>query len=276
MSNITFVLFTYNEEKRIGYAIRNFIKYGNILIMDGGSTDKTKEIAESMGASFYLRPISNKRQVSTTKNLDFIKSKIKTDWIYWGYVDNMAPKSLAEKLVEISFQDKFKMVLMPLYTYLWGDTKIIAHKEYTPFFFHKDYMDFSGNQIHGMGKFTGRNYQKLKLPDRQEFALKHFNLYNINKFVNNYLQYAEGEAIEKQQSGIKFSSIRMLVSMIRYVWIYRRSLRSGALGLIIVFSFSFSRLMTYARLYELGNNITLDSIEKNYSIAKEKMLEEFK
>ena len=48
MSNITFALFTYNEEKRISFAIKNLIKYGEVVIMDGGSTDKTKEIAEAM------------------------------------------------------------------------------------------------------------------------------------------------------------------------------------------------------------------------------------
>ena len=49
-NNITFVIFTYNEEKRIEYPIRNFINYGNVIIIDNFSTDKTKEIAEKLWA----------------------------------------------------------------------------------------------------------------------------------------------------------------------------------------------------------------------------------
>ena len=275
MSNISFVFFTRNEEKRIAYAIRNCIKYGDVLVLDGGSTDRTKEISESLGAKSLFRPPSDKPQVETQENFNFIKDNIKTDWIYWGYVDNIAPKTLLEKMAEISNQDKIKMVYISLYTYLWGNTNVIAHKGYTGFFFHKDFMDFSKNYIHGMGQFTGNRDQLLKLPNKDTYALKHFSTYNINKFVSGYMWYAEAEAAEKHARGEKFSVFKTLAAMLRYCWIYRRGYRSESLGLIIALSYAFSRLMTYARLYELENNITLDSIEKNYSIAKEKMLEEF-
>lgn len=276
MSNITFVLFTYNEEKRIAYAVKNLIKYGDVILMDGGSNDKTQEIAERLGAKFYLRPPTDKVFSENQEWFEFIKSKINTDWIYWGYVDNIAPKGLLEKLTEISTQDKIKMVLVPLYTYLWGDTRHYAHKGYSPFFYHKDFMDYKNNYIHGMGQFTGAKDQILKLPNKEKYALKHFSTYSINKFVNNYLRYEEAEAAGKFKAGKKFSLFKMLAAMVRYSWIYRRSLRSGALGIIIIMAYNFFRLMSYAKLYELENDINLESIEKNYSEAKEKMLEEFK
>jgi glycosyltransferase involved in cell wall biosynthesis len=47
-NNITFVLFAYNEEKRIEYPIRNFIKYGEVIVIDNFSTDKTKKVAEQL------------------------------------------------------------------------------------------------------------------------------------------------------------------------------------------------------------------------------------
>lgn len=277
MNKITFVFFTYNEEKRISYVIKNFIKYGDIIILDGGSTDKTKEISEKLGASFYLRPVSSKAQVETQENFEFIKSKIRTDWIYWGYVDNLAPKSLVEKLIQISSDNTIKMVLIPLYTYLWGSTKHFAHKGYTQMFFHKNYIDFTDNSIHSMGRFTGGKDEILKLPNKLEFALIHFSTYNISKFVVGHLRYAMSEALDKQKDDKKFSVIRMLAAMARYCIIYAKNgYKNGTLGLIVMFSYAFSRFMTYARLYELEHNITLETIENNYSIMKEKILEEFK
>ena len=145
-SNITFILFAYNEEKRISFAIKNFIKYGPVFILDGGSTDRTKEISESLGATFFVRPENKQPFVETEENFAFIKSIITTDWIYWGYVDNIAPKSLVEKMLEISNQEVIKSVNIPLYTYLWGNTDNYIQKSYAPFLYHKDYIDFKNNQ----------------------------------------------------------------------------------------------------------------------------------
>lgn len=276
MSNISFVLFAYNEEKRISYAIKNFIKYGEVIVLDGGSTDKTKEIVESMGAKFLIRPPSEKVQGETEMNFEFIKAHIKTDWIYWGYVDNTAPKTLVDKMVEISKQNKIKMVHIPLYTYLWGNTKHFMHKGYSPMFFHKDYVDMKDNYVHGMGKFLGTKNELLTLPNKKEFALVHFSTYNLRKFVNGHLRYAEAEALDKFKMGKKFSSLRMLAAMVRYCFIFGKiGFRNGVYGLIAMLSYAFSRFMVYVRLFELENDITLESIEQNYETVKKEMLKEF-
>lgn len=275
MSTITFAIFTYNEEKRLPYVIRNFIDYGDVIILDGGSTDGTREIAEKMGAQFFIRPV-NAANSENQENLNFIKNKMKNNWIYWGYADNIAPKKLVEEMVKISKQDKVRLVSIPLYTYLWGNTKNYALKSYGPFLFHKDSVDFTNNYIHGFGNIATSKEPKIYLEDTEEYALKHFSTYDLHKFVTGHLRYAEAEAAEKQQRGEKFSSIKMLAAMLRYCFIYGKySYKNGVLGLIIVLNYAFFRLMTYARLYELENGITLEKIEDNYSIEKEKILKDF-
>lgn len=274
MSNITFAIFTFNEEKRLPYIIRNFRNYGDVIILDGGSTDKTKEIAEKMGTQFYRRPV-NEASSENQENLNFLKSKMKTDWIYWGYADNIAPKTLVEKMVEMSKQDVVRFVMIPMYTYLWGNTENYALKSYGPFLFHKDSVDFTNNYIHGFGNIA-KSRQKIYLENREEFALKHFSTYNLSKFVNGHLRYAEAEASEKYKRGEKFSFIRMLASMVRYCFIYGKySYKNGVLGLIIILNNAFFRLMAYTKLYELEHGITIEKIESNYNIEKEKMLKDF-
>jgi glycosyltransferase involved in cell wall biosynthesis len=275
MKPITFILFTYNEEKRIAFAIKNLIGYGPVILMDGGSTDGTQKIAESMGAVFVSRPPSSKANVETEENFIFIKKIIKTNWIYWGYVDNIAPKTLLEKMIELAQEDTYKKILIPIQTYLWGNTKHVILKSHAPMLFHKDFTTFIGNYIHGMGKFTGTKDQVLTLPNIEKYALKHFSTYNINKFVAGHMRYAEAEALEKFKAGKKFSTLRMILAMFRYWWIYRRCLKLGSLGLIILLDYSFFRVMSYAKLYELENNIDLTTIEESYSLAKQKILQEF-
>lgn len=277
MKKITFALFAYNEEKRIAYTVKNLIQYGEVLILDGGSTDRTEEIAEGLGAKLYIRPKSNVPYVETTENFEFLKSIVKTDWVYWGYVDNILPKKLLDKLSEIAKEEKYKIVYAPMYTYLWGNTKNHIQKSRIPTIFHKDYMDFSHPRIHGMGDFTGIKSEKLFLPKQEEYAVKHFSTYDMNKFVAGHMRYAETEAREKFERGEKFSLIKMLAAMVRYMWIYGKSgYKNGVLGLIIVLHYAFFRLMTYTKLYELENDITIENIEKKYSKMKEEMLKEFK
>lgn len=276
MSNITFIIFTYNEERRISYVIKNFIKYGRVCILDGGSTDKTKEVCESLGAEFFLRTPSDNPSVETLENFNLVKSVIKTDWIYWGYADNIAPKTLTDKMIMVSNQDKIKSLMIPLYTYLWGNTTNYALKSYAPFFFHKDYVDFSKNHIHGIGQFLGTKDEMYKLPNREEYALKHFSTYNVTKFVHGHMRYSETEAQEKHHKGIKFSVIKMFTAMIAYTWIFGKyNYRNGKLGLLIVLNYISYRVMSYTRLYEIEHDITIESIENKYSTEKERILKDF-
>lgn len=275
-NNITFVFFSYNEEKRIAYAINNVKKYGDVILMDGGSTDKTQEIAESLGAIFYTRPDSSKPSVETQINYEFIKDHIKTDWIYWGYVDNILPKTLLDKIAEIIEEGKYKSIMLPMFTYLWGNTKSYTLKSHAPFAYHKDFMDYKENYTHGLGQFTGKPEERITLPSKEEYAIRHFSTYNINKFVAGHMRYGEAEAIEKFQKGKKFSLLRVFYAMLAYLYIFGKyNWKNGKLGVLIILNYMFYRVMTYTKLYELENGITLDTIEANYSKKKEEMLKDF-
>ena len=272
-SNITFIVFTHNEEKRIGHIIRNFIKYGDVLLLDDGSADRTKEIAEKMGAKIVLRP---KVKLAEDKEMhDFIKQIIKTDWIFWGFSDNLLPKRLLERMAEVSRQSKIKYVQMPIYTYLWGDIKNVIQKGYSPRFFMIDHVDFTDNRMHGMGKFLGTKDEIMVLPSKKEYAIHHYSSYNLKKFISSHLTYAEVEAMERFSDGRKFNFLRMLISMTRYFYIYIKSgFKSGALGFLVAMSYSFFRFMMFFQLYELEHGITIEDVEKNYSKSKEELLKE--
>jgi glycosyltransferase involved in cell wall biosynthesis len=274
-SNITFVLFSFNEEKRIEYAVRNLIPYGEVLILDDGSTDRTKEIAEGLGAKLLRRPASSLNYTETQAMLDFAKSHISTQWIYWSYVDNLLPKALLDKMSEISRQDKIKIVHVPIFTYLWGETKTEVIRAAYANFFNKDYIDFSENRMHGLGKFLGKPDEILKLPWKKEYAIRHFSLYDLNKFVSAHLNYAQKEAEEKHKEGKKFSLFYMLGSPAKYFWLfYKRGWRLGIKGLYIALLYSSFRLMVAVKLYELENNLTLETIEESFAKEKKKLVEE--
>lgn len=275
MNKISFVIFTFNEEKRIEYVVKNFINFGEVLIMDDGSTDKTREIAERAGAKFFLRPKTEKAYVESSEIFDFVNKAVSNSWIYWGHADQMMPKTLLKRLTEIANQEKIKYVFLPFYTYLWGDTDNVMLKGRYPIFFRKEYVDFSDDKIHGLGRFIGRDDEILMMPDKLELAVRHYSLYDLNKFILGHLNYAKAEAQQKYDSGMRFSSARLLGAMLRYyVMYYKRAFRSGAKGMLVSLLNAFFRLMVYARLYESEHKMTLESIEENYIKEKIKIIKE--
>src|SRR6185369_14590270 len=126
-----------------------------------------------------------------------------------------------------------------------------------------------------LGKFKGTTQQSLTLPTKDQYALLHFSTYDTEKFVMRYLSYAKVEAEVKFSTGQKFSLTRTVAAMDRYIWIFRRALLLGPrLGVIIMLNFAFSRLMTYSRLYDLENGITIERIEENYNQLKAEVLQD--
>lgn len=138
--------------------------------------------------------------------------------------------------------------------------------------FHRAYMDFSKNQIHHLGQFTGASHEEIILPNREEYALRHFSTYVESKYVAGYMRYAEEEAQQKFKDGERFSVVKLFAAMLRYMWIYRRTFKTSQLGILIMLNMAFGRLMTYTRLYEYEHGITLESVEHAYSLEKEKLL----
>jgi len=272
---ISFVLFAYNEEYRISYVIKNLKLYGQVYVLDGGSTDNTRRIVESLGAVFSERPKIPYAHVETEEMFEFVKKLVPTSWVYWGYVDNLLPGTLLEKMKDIASESRYKYVYLPIYTYLWGETKHPVIKASYPCFFRKEFMDFRGNPMHSMGKFIGEKKDIINLPMKDEYAIRHFSLYNLEKFVNGHLRYALAEAELKHQAGKKFTLFYMFGSMANYFWLfYKRGWRAGIKGLYIALLYVFFRLMVAVRLYELDRHMSLEGIESDFAKAKKQLVED--
>jgi len=273
--NISFIIFTFNEEKRIELLVRNLRPYGEVFLLDGGSTDRTKEIAESFGAKFVVRPKSEKVQVETQEMLEFAKTLIRTEWIFWSYVDNFLPKTLLEEITKISQENKYSYVYVPIDTYLWGESQVPVISASYSCFFKKDKVNFGENRIHGMGKFTGPKEEILHLPKNKDFSMRHYSLYDLTKFVSGHVRYASAEAEERFKDGKRFSIYYMFGSMARYFWLfYKKGWRAGVRGVYGALLYSFFRLMMAVRLYELEHGVNLETIEQEYQKEKLKIVKE--
>jgi glycosyltransferase involved in cell wall biosynthesis len=92
---ITATIITLNEEERIAGAIASLSCSDEILVIDSGSTDRTREIAAALGARVILRPWEG---YSRQKN--FAAEQARHDWILSLDADEQLSVELASGIVE--------------------------------------------------------------------------------------------------------------------------------------------------------------------------------
>lgn len=98
-SDITFIILTKNEELHIARAIENVAPVARrIIVVDSGSTDRTVEIAESLGAEVHFLewPGNQAQQMNNALG----KIKIDTDWIFRLDADEYLTDELKQELAE--------------------------------------------------------------------------------------------------------------------------------------------------------------------------------
>lgn len=272
--NITFVVFTFNEERRIEYVLRCFKDYGNIVIIDNCSTDKTLEIARKYGAEVYQHNTSY-GFAEHEKMVEFVFERVLTDWVYWGYADELCPKTLLEKFVEISDQNKYEIVFERRRNFHYGLENLGLEHAYQMRLFKKKAVDFKDNVIHNFGKVICPQDKILRLPPTDEYSIYHFSNYTISKFENSHNKYSDIEARHNVQYGKKYSLIKMILDPIRVFIIYfflNGGWKSGNHGLIMTMQYCFFRFNLAAKTWEIENNISLETIEQKYDALKEKMI----
>jgi glycosyltransferase involved in cell wall biosynthesis len=77
MEKITALICTFNEEANIAKCIESLKGVDEIIVDDGGSTDKTREIAKSLGAKVFLR--KEWRDTRTKKDVQAFKDRFHWD-----------------------------------------------------------------------------------------------------------------------------------------------------------------------------------------------------
>lgn len=273
-SNITFIIFTYNEEKRIEYPIKCFLPYGQVLVVDNFSDDKTVGISQKAGAEVIR--YKNDGWVETKKEVDFIYKHVKTDWVFWGFADEMMSKTCLDLYKKISLESKYKIVIQKRKTLFYDSNSEFVPCYVSINFFRKDAIDFSNNTIHQIGKFIShvKSSEVLYLPPIDEYSVYHFSRYNTESIIRNFNSYS---SVHAQSTSTKFIGLKIIFIPIYsffFNYLFFGSFKYGLRGLIVSIQFAIYSFLTLTKAYEKSQNITLDSIEKKFVSGKEKILKQ--
>ena len=96
MATITAIILARNEEQHIVDCIKSIQCANEILVIDDGSTDRTVELAESLGAVVIPHPLNN----DWSQQRRFGISQASCDWILFIDADERVSPELNEEILK--------------------------------------------------------------------------------------------------------------------------------------------------------------------------------
>lgn len=124
--DVTFIILTKNEEINLPDCLNSIKEFAKrIIIVDSGSTDRTCEIAEQMGADVYVHPFEN---YARQFNWGIDNTNITTKWTFRLDADERLTSELCNELSYLMKEhdsDNVNGITMEAWLYFMG--KKIAH-----------------------------------------------------------------------------------------------------------------------------------------------------
>lgn len=258
---ITFVVFTYNEERRIENVIKNFMNFGKVLIADDGSTDKTIEIAKQYGCDIYRRDNFGYGYVENQPLVDRLYEIVDTEWIYWAFADEMLTADSLKEIMRIIKENKYEIINIDRKNYFMGRFCYDMFHSRTNKCFKKGTIDFSDNKIHGFGKSVVDPNKIYALPDK--YYVHHFISNNVSSYINVINRYTEEESGRGCKSSFSFLvlGISLFFRFLLKHYLLGKGYRSGIEGVFFLFLMYIYHLVKLMKIIEcvdfsdFGSNI---------------------
>jgi glycosyltransferase involved in cell wall biosynthesis len=269
VGSITFVIFTYNEEKRIERVIKNFKNYGNVLIADNRSTDRTQEIARENGCEILIRE-KHYVYVENQEMVNLIYDKITTNWIYWGFADEMLEKDTLIQIRDIIAQDKHDIISMDRKNYFYGSFCDNIYNAYTHKIFRRGAIDFTQNVIHGMGTPTVSAERIYTMPDI--YFIHHFISNTASSYLNVINRYTDEEVKFSQKNKTSIWYLVYLVFKVMVSRFLKRGYKAKYAGVALTELTVFYELIKNMKLYEDANGLDTPAIEKKNDKYRDEIL----
>lgn len=197
---ISAVLVCFNEGEKIKRCLQSLSGFASeIVVLDLGSTDQSRDICRRYGAKIFdhtFVPV-----VEEVRN--YAISKAMGDWILVLDPDEVLTDKLKDKLNQIALDDQFAAVNIPRKNIFFG--KWIRHTNWWPDrhirFFKKGKAKWN-SRIHSYPEVEGK---VLNLDADESLALAHFGYESISEFMDRQNRYSKIEAKNLISGGVKFS-----------------------------------------------------------------------
>jgi len=241
---ISAVVLTKNEEKNIKACLKSLVFCDEIIVIDDFSKDKTREIAEQMGARVLKRQLEG--NFSSQRN--FALRQTSAEWVLFVDGDERISSDLAGEILNyesrIMNYDGFYFKRRDYFLGKWlryGETAKVkllrlAKKK--------------------AGKWQGKVHENWKIEKGRIGELKHplfhYSHPTINQFLDQINKYTSLRA--KELTDFRWSRM-LFYPILKFIQNYflRFGFLDGFPGLVIAWLMSYHSLIVRVKIWELNN-----------------------
>lgn len=246
---ISAIVHTYNEEKNIERCLSSLSWVDEIVVIDMGSTDKTREKASNFKVKFYSHPYTG--FVEPARNFGIEKAR--GSWILIVDADEEIPRKLADYLITRTREagDYFRIPRKNIifgkwirYTGWWPDCQIR--------FFKKGKVQWT-DKIHGVPLTKGVGFD---IKPEEDLSIIHYNYQTLEQFIDRLNRYTSVSAKELFLNNARFKLEDLFrIPMREFVnrFFLGEGYRDGLHGLALSFLQAISEAVVYLKLWELEN-----------------------
>jgi glycosyltransferase involved in cell wall biosynthesis len=255
---VSAVIIAYNEEKNIERCLSSLVWADEIVVIDGGSQDKTVEICERKDAVWADRIRVYKRPWDGFKNQrNFSLEKASHNWILVVDADERCSPELAQKIRELlKSEPPFRAYKVRRLEYFLG--KEIKHGIWSPSyqdrFFHREGVRYV-NDIHEYPKFQ-------REPGTLHEPLEHSPDFTVEKFLDKMNKYTTVEAIDRLKQGRRTNLFRLFFAfpaMFLKTYFYYEGYKDGVHGFVISLMEGVSRAVRHIKMWQYSQRTPFKS-----------------
>ena len=246
MAKLSVLICAKNEEENISRAIKSVMDLAKeIVVVDSGSTDRTVEIAKSLGAKVFF-----KEWEGYPAQVNYGISLCTSEWILVLDADEELSEELKRSIKKELENPKYDCYFVNRRTYFLG--KFLNHTLYPEWrlrLFRKGKVKYEG-ELHEVVKCFGKT-------GRLKGDLYHYSFKDFQDFISKNLKYSRISAQILYEKGKRATAINLVLnptwSFIKFFFL-KRGFLDGWRGFVVSLSYAFFNLAKYAFLKELSQN----------------------
>ena len=241
---ISVVIIAKNAASQIAACIDSVVFAAEILVVDSGSEDETRAIADVRGCRLI-----EKEWLGFGRQKQFAVGEAAHDWVLCLDVDERVTPQLQESIRSVMTNQKFKAWRMPRRNRFLG--RWLAHGEGYPDWslrlFHRQFASWSNDPVHE-AVITTTDVGSL------EGDLLHDSAEDVSTYLAKQNRYSSLHAEALFQQGVRAGYLKLFLSpLARFIKFYfiRRGFLDGGPGFAHVAVGCFAAFAKYAKLIEL-------------------------
>lgn len=209
------IVLTLNEAETIANAIKSLSWCNEVFVVDSGSQDNTRQIAEELGAKVVVHKQDGTFLITEQRNWAIENLKILSDWVVFLDADEESTPAFRTAVMQAleTPSDYTGFYTAPAF-YYYGKwlKRISGFPNWHP----------RVVSVRSTTRFVGGVWEDFNEPEKAGHIavpyLHRTNAKGLTDWVEKHIRYAawEGERIRKQGSGKDRTSRRLLLRRIRY------------------------------------------------------------